>query len=207
MIDKIDFKLRGEFNIDVIKDDEVIDNYHDNNLVVDGARAVLASLISGINSPIGINKLCLGEYGHDEDFDKFSPKKVGGTYSIGATSVTFDEQMASLFAQHYDLETLDCQFSTIANTDVQQVVPLNIAYGTVDEETNTSNATVTCTCNSIVYQFEIEQGVGHGGGDSSILAYTEAGLYAGNVLFALKTFPAKVKDNATKFVITWKIFT
>jgi hypothetical protein len=112
-----------------------------------------------------------------------------------------------LFCQEYEMDTLDLNFITLGNEDVQQVVSLNASYGSSDIETNSSKVEVTCTCNSIVYKFEIEQGVGHGAGTSSVMAYTEAGLFADDILFAIKTFPAKVKDSATKFIITWKIFT
>lgn len=207
MIDKINLKLRGEFYIDVVKDDEIIDSFEDKNLVVDGSRAVIASLLSGINKPVPINKISLGDMGHIEAFDKFTPKVVGQEYQVGATNVTFDETRQKLFCQDYEIPTLDCTFNTVGNEDIQQIVPLNIAYGASDYETNTSKVDVTCTCNSVVYQFEIEQGVGHGAGESSVKAYTEAGLFADNIMFATKTFPAKVKDNATKFIITWKIFT
>ena len=61
--------------------------------------------------------------------------------------------------------------------------------------------------NSVTYTFTIEEGIGHNAIAGGVFVpYTEAGLYAGDVLFSLKTFAAKVKDESTKFVITWKIY-
>ena len=207
MIDKFDYKLKGEFSIDIIKDGEVIDQFIDRNLVVDGSRAVLASLLSGINRPVPLNKLSLGTMGHNEAFDKFTPKIVGGSYQVGPNNVTFDATRPKLFCHDYEIDSLDLSFNTLGNEEIQQVVPVNVSLGAVDIDTSGSFVEVTCSCNAIIYKFELEQGVGHGLGANSVTAYTEAGLFADNILFAIKTFPAKVKDNATKFIITWKIFT
>lgn len=206
MEDKL-FKLRGEFYFEAIRDGKVIDSYEDKNLVVDGARAILASLISGINKPVPINKLSLGTLGYNEQFDKFTPKVVDAEYQVGAQTVKFDSTRSKLFSQDLGSDTLDLSFDSIGNEDIQQTVSLNASYGTSEIETSTSTVEISCTCNSVIYKFEIEQGVGHGGGDGSVTAYTEAGLFADNIMFATKTFSAKVKDNSTKFIITWKIFT
>ena len=200
-------KLKGEFTIDVIKDDKIIDSFTDNNLVVDGSRAILASLISGINNPVSINKLSLGTLGHNEDFDKFTPKEVNGEYRVGGTHIKFDETVDKLFCQEVDQTTLDYTFLPPGNSEINVTLPGIISLNETDLETNNSSVSISCTCNSVIYKFEIEQGVGHGMDDSAVTAYTEAGLFSDNILFCIKTFPAKVKDNATKFVITWKIFT
>jgi hypothetical protein len=207
--DKLNIKLKGEFTLEAIKDGEVVDSFNDNNLVVDGSRAVLASLISGINNPVPLNKLSLGFQGHDDNFDQFTPKVVGQAYgtNLSDNNGVFDESRTQLFSHDIDEDTLDLTWMLNEDSSVQQVAALNINYGTSEYETNSSTADVTVTCNSVIYKFEIEQGVGHGSGDNSIKSYTEAGLFADNILFAIKTFPAKVKDNATKFIITWKIFT
>jgi hypothetical protein len=207
MIDNLDIKFRGEFSIESIKDNEVIETFEDKNLVVDGSRAIISSLLAGVNNPLPINKLSLGTMGHDENFDKFTPKQVDVEYQVGAELVKFDATRTKLFCQDYEENTLDCQWLTVANDDTNQILPLVISYGLSEYETSESQIDVTVTCNSVIFKFEIERGIGHGSGDNSIMSYTEAGLYAENILFATKTFPVKVKDSATKFIITWKIFT
>jgi hypothetical protein len=207
MIDNLDLKIRGEFSIDSMKDDEVIDSFEDRNLVVDGSRAIISALLAGINNPLQLNKLKLGTMGHDSQFDKFTPKVVDTEYQVGAEIVKFDATRTKLFCEDYEEDTLDMEWLTVPNSDTNQILPLVISYGLSEYETSESQVDVTVTCNSVIFQFTIERGVGHGSSENSIMTYTEAGLYADSILFATKTFPVKVKDSATKFIITWKIFT
>ena len=37
------------------------------------------------------------------------------------------------------------------------------------------------------------------------MSYTEAALYAGDNIFSMKTFPARVKEDTVKLEITWSI--
>jgi len=41
--------------------------------------------------------------------------------------------------------------------------------------------------------------------ETGVVAYTEAALYSNEEMFSMKTFPARVKENTVKFIITWSI--
>lgn len=43
------------------------------------------------------------------------------------------------------------------------------------------------------------------GYSSNISLFTEAGLYVNGRIFSMKTFPAKIKDDTTEVVVTWRI--
>lgn len=202
MIDKI-YDIKGEFSIDVYKDDLVIDNFTNKNLVVTGSRSAVAALVSGIKGGQPINRLSLGTRGHISTIDKFTPKEVGGEYPEDGVLLKFDESRDKLFCEEFNEYTFDVKFYPVPGTDESQKVSGLAFYNGTEIETQNTFVEIFCDCNSVTYIVTIEEGVGHGG---TFVPYTEAGLYAGNVLFSMKTFAAKVKDESTKFVITWKIY-
>ena len=72
-------KARGEFTLQVLNDKgEVIDQFQENNLVVNTARESMSALLSGKNGSLGITTFVLGTRGHDEvNNDILKPKVVG----------------------------------------------------------------------------------------------------------------------------------
>ena len=52
------------------------------------------------------------------------------------------------------------------------------------------------------FTYEIQQAVGNNGGAA---IYTECAMYAGDDLFSMRTFPAKIKDSSVILKITWSI--
>lgn len=202
MIDKT-YDIKGEFTIDVYNGNDVIDSFTNNNLVVTGSRSAVSALVSGIKGGQPINRLSLGTRGHISDLSKFSPKLVNGTYSEDGKQLKFDESRDKLFCEEFNELTFDIKFYPIPGNDESQKVTGLAFYGGTEVASQNTFVEIFCDCNSVTYIFTIEEGIGHGG---TFVPYTEAGLYAGNVLFSMKTFAAKVKDESTKFVITWKIY-
>lgn len=202
MIDK-SYDIKGEFHIDVYNGDNIVDTFTNKNLVVTGSRSAVSALVSGIKGGQPINRLSLGTRGHISTLDKFHPKEVGGEYSEDGILLKFDESRSKLFCEEYNELTFDIKFYPVGGNDESQKVSGLAFYGGTEVETQNTFVEIFCDCNSVTYIFTIEEGIGHGG---TFVPYTEAGLYAGNVLFSMKTFAAKVKDESTKFVITWKIY-
>ena len=65
-----------------------------------------------------------------------------------------------------------------------------------------SVATVGQTGSSVTFTFDINSAAGNNNGN---VVYTEAALYAGTNIFAMKTFKAKVKDDSVLLRIIWTI--
>jgi len=71
------------------------------------------------------------------------------------------------------------------------------------EGTNGAVVTVLLTGTSVSFRFEI--GTDYANGVDNATIYTEAGIFAGDDLFCMKTFPAKIKDRTVIFRINWTI--
>lgn len=198
------FNIKGHFTIESFNaEGKQIDKFADKNLVVLGSRAAVAALCSGIKGAQPINRLSLGTRGHISSVDKFTPKEPGGEYAEDGKLLTFDENRTQLFTEDFDEYTFDIKFYPVAGSDESQKVSGLTFYGGTEIESQNTFVEIFADMNSVTYTFTIEEGIGHGSGFE---AYTEAGLYAGDVMFTTKTFSAKVKDESTKFVITWKIY-
>ena len=198
--DNIDFV--GHFAIKAFKKDGSIEEYEDKNLIMDRARQNMAQLVGGVitggdtieGQPI--NKFVLGTKGHVGD-NILDYKKVG--------SNGFDSTRTNLFAQAENAE-----FYTLSFDPKGASTKTNIAASGINNKISgtesgcTINRTVsaqTCT-----YVITIPDANGNAASSTtSVIAYTEAALYAGNDIFSMKTFPARVKEDTVKFEITWSI--
>lgn len=203
MKDTVEMNIKGEFTIKSYKDGVLQDSFSDRNLVVTGSRSAVAAAISGIKNPQPINRLTLGTQGHIEADSKFSPKLVNATYTEFGQSLSYTEDRDKLFSEELGRTTLDLKFYPVTSSDESQKLSAIAFYNTTEVTTTNTFVEVFTDCNSVTYKFSIEEGLGHGG---DFTAYTEAGLYAGAVLFSMKTFAAKVKDESTQLEITWKIY-
>src|SRR5574344_1277533 len=67
MVDKINFK--GHLTIQALdKAGNVIDQWADNNMIMESARINMANIIAGMNAGNYINKLVIGTEGHNGDY-------------------------------------------------------------------------------------------------------------------------------------------
>lgn len=201
----------GVFNIKSLdKDNKVIDEFTEENLIVYGAREIMAKKIADhIGSTQPINRFVLGTRGH-HGTDILSPVKEG---EAGGSGTPFTAAKTKLFSE----ETGDYNYHISFDPQGGDVVtrgdlvgkmykgapiPANLQY--TDSPINTVKRSVRGDFNNVVeYQVTIE--TANANTASTPLAYTEAGLYAGGILFATKTFPARIKEDSVKFIITWSI--
>ena len=209
--DKLNVKSTayGIFNIKTFdKDDNVIDDFTDNNLIVYTARAVMAGQIGSYISSTEItpiNKFYLGTRGHRGD-------NILDTVLVGeeqADMGLFDPERSSMFSQESGEYNYGIEFDPTGGKVVTREALAGTLYSgsverSTDEPTNTIRREITgLRENEVKYTITIETPNGNVPGQA--VPYTEAALYAGENLFAMKTFPARVKENTVKFVITWSI--
>ena len=59
---------------------------------------------------------------------------------------------------------------------------------------------------TVTYEITIPAENGNSGDPANpVVAYTEAALYAGDDIFSMKTFPARVKENTVELKVIWSI--
>jgi len=223
--------IEGHFKIEAIKDGKVVDVFEDKNQIMFDSKKVMLSAISGAQFPSGLtppnppafnlNTFVLGTQGH-KGSDYLTPEEIDYTlediYSVNETTdpkpypITFNP-------------------SFITQTTTQMVVADTVQedYHNLGAVAGTKNTVVTmkleepATTRSVVYTFDIPKAGGLDGSGGPV-AYTEAGFYTvlgqdisdntvpgpatlpeyGHI-FAMRTFPAKIKDDSTTFRITWRI--
>ena len=147
------------------------------------------------------------------------------TYNIGDNFTIFTGQVIStngvLYKYIGESKTITLSSSVLNNTFIQfsikpYLYELNVrAYtdviltGTINyaENTDKGSAYISYDNNkTITYTFEIPTSEGNNQDTSKRQSFfNEAGLYINNRLFAMKCFPAKLKDESTSFKIIWKI--
>lgn len=212
--DKIDFY--GVFSFKSLDaEGKVLDEYTEKNLIMDAARTNMAQLIGGVTSGTSttagyaINQFVLGTKGH-VGTNILDYQKVGETdTSKPAGDQSFDSTRTDLFSQAIAGSTnYRMPFTPSGDSDIT-VASSGTRYtantaATAAETGNTirrvvSNRTVT-------YTITIPAANANSGDPvNPVVAYTEAGLYAGDELFSMKTFPARVKEDTVSFEITWSI--
>jgi len=199
-------KFVGVFNIKTFHADGTVDEYTEKNLIMDEARRNMAQLIGGVNT-VGdiqgmyINQFVFGTKGHNGT-DILDYIKVGDAGFTSARTSLFSE--ATSGAKNYKIG-----FSPSGGVDVTDANATGQMYsgnvpGIVDPSKNTvrrvvSDRTVTYTIEIPATNANSEDPI------NPVIPYTEAALYAGSEIFSMKTFPARVKENTVKIVITWSI--
>lgn len=81
----------------------------------------------------------------------------------------------------------------------------NNASSTGDDANATNGAVIKVLVSGTSVTFNVEIGTDYGNGEDNASIYTEAGIFAGEDLFCMKTFPAKIKDRTVIFRINWTI--
>lgn len=204
--DKINF--HGEFSLTYYDEfDNIIDTYEDKNLIVNTARKNMAELIGGFvdGETNNINEIRLGTRGHIGN-DITDNIQVGETDAVLGT---FDATRTQLFSEELGDNNYHVIFDVTGAADVTDSSAEGTMYsgetaGTVDTTFNSVNRVFGGDYGNIVtYSITIPTLCGNL--DSGVIAYTEAALYAGGELFAMKTFPARVKEDTVKLVITWSV--
>lgn len=176
---------KGHFKIELLdKDRNVIETFEKHNLVVNVSRPVLASHMAG-RSAVPVNKLVLGTKGHIGD-NLMLPKTANEGFTAARTQLFAEEEGA--FVYHVNF--------TPPKTDGKAVV-------TEDDVGAGSTVEVVNSNNTIVYKIELSTTAGNG--STGAVGYTEAGLYAGDNLFCMRTFAVRSKDVSSILRITWTL--
>lgn len=204
-----DVKIQGIFSIySIDKNGNVIDKYEEKNLIMDRARQNMAQLIGNVTTDASlgqpINKFVIGTLGH-VGTDILNYKRVGENGFTSTRTSLFSEENSS--ALNYLIE-----FSVAGGTDVTVQADGKRRKGLTVEATESA---VKNTIRRIVggdqgrtvtYEITIPAENGNSGDPANpVVAYTEAALYAGNDIFSMKTFPARVKENTVELKIVWSI--
>ena len=191
-------KVRGEFSIILEKEDGSIEKYEEKNLIMDLARETMAELIGGWSDGSAINKFVLGTLGHIDD-DILNYKRVGENGFDTTRTQTFAEadSSANYFTFGFDVRSSS---SSASDTDKGYMRKQSKDDGVdCDVSREVSGRTVT-------YTFDIpKEAANNDSSDNDTIAYTEAAMYAGDKIFSMKTFPARVKESSVSMKIIWSI--
>ena len=196
----------GVFSIKAFNADGTVDEYTEKNLIMDEARRNMAQLVGGVTSAgdtrgMHINQFVLGTKGHNGT-DILNYIKVGDAGFTSARTSLFSEDIAD--AKNYRIG-----FDTTGGLDVTDANATGRMYaggaaGIIDSTKNTVRRVVSDR--TVTYTITVPAtNANSGDADNPVVAYTEAALYAGDEIFSMKTFPARVKEDTVKFEITWSI--
>ena len=232
MKDIISKPIEGHFKIEQFRDGELIDIYETKNQIMFDSKNIMISAISGMNYPIdtsaedsnifSINTFVLGTKGN-VDGNLLDPKDIHTDYKNNDLySLNPGDQ-----GEVYPITFTDSGAgSPLSGIEVDTITE---GYDNRHTGISTDNTTVNMKIEeggdtkSMVYVFEIPLENANGSGGNPI-AYTEAALYTRlnqdlgtgtqsapssvpdyGYIFAMRTFPAKIKDSTTNFRITWKV--
>ncbi len=209
--DKIDFY--GEFSIKTIDiNGNVIGLYSEKNLVMDTARSNMAEIIGGVTaSGDPINKFVLGTLGHmntdildAQQVAEVDISKPSGNQTFDATKTElFSEIIAGAINYKIPFDATGVADVTVDGEGTAYIAGVPRATTPTDVPMNSIQRVVLDK--TVTYTITIPVTNANSADGTTPIAYTEAGLYAGSELFAMKTFPARVKENTAQFIITWSI--
>ena len=138
---------------------------------------------------------------YDVKFNDTEPYKeieTGNTFIIDFDSTDF-----SLMTENRKHETII--LASDGNTKSYRITGIQSYNGLpVAPISSGVNINVLVEGNKATYKITIPQTQGNKEG-GAVVAYTEAALYCDDQLFSMKTFPARTKDNALSYIITWVI--
>ena len=185
----------GHFRIELRKDDGTVEVFEEKNLIMDTARENMANLVGGYSLGSPINKFVLGTKGHIGT-DVLTFKPVG--------SYGFDSTRTELFSEESLDYTYQIDFDTVSSNDIETDT---LAIGEMQGSGITSLCSVTRTIfeRSVKFEITIPAEAGNPIDGSNAIGYTEAGLYADDLLFSQKTLSVIAKDETSEIYVSWKI--
>lgn len=192
-----DKSIRGFFKWESIdKDGNVIDDFFEENMIVDNARKNMCELIAGVSAGRPIDKFIIGTGGHhlagQSGENILVPKDLSSLVdNPEGTAIN------KLFAETLCLYSYPIAFAGTGNASEDRTVTSE-----PDSALGSSTISIVQNISDVTYTIVLPSEVANNGG---VVAYTEAGFYSGGDLFNIKTFPAKVKSAAVTIRITWKI--
>lgn len=217
--DKTNKPAEGYFKLECLdKDGNVIDSFEQKNMIMFNSKPTVAYSTIGMYPDVDfINKIVLGDRGHE----------VGsGNLLIGRD---FGYQRTELFAEEENGNTYVIVFNPLTRGGDGTIS--DIRYEAFHEGSSTktvvlqNKAKVSAKIiNTSTIEYQIEIDASNANGPNGVQPWTEAALYtkreesseyengqspAGKAkngkIFAMRTFPAKIKEPTTTFKITWRI--
>jgi len=176
--DKVRKPIEGFFKIECFdKNDKLVDSFEKKNMIMFTSKQSVANSMHNPATSVYINKISLGNDGTISG-NTMAPK-------------TFTYDILDLFVGPSPVLPKE-------RLDIDIVPGLNQnPIGTIMTNTNIVNTS------SIEYEITLNEDDANGSG---IVGWSEAALFTSNGdIFAMRTFPAKIKDSTTKLKITWKI--
>jgi hypothetical protein len=107
-IDQYPSKMRGEFGMKVYRKGILIEEYEDHNIIVNGARSVVARLISGNGTGKNINRIAFGTSGAAPSPDNTT---IIGAFIKNLSSYSYPVAGQVLFV--WDLSTTEANGKSI----------------------------------------------------------------------------------------------
>lgn len=187
MKDNID-KIVGRFAVFLIDDNNnIVDKFEDNNLIMDLSKEKMAQILGKMSSSSNIDNLRIG--GEGVKTGTIIPKDNGDGFNSTRTQLFSEENNSFTYAINFDPTGINGEDAVlVSETDMNTSV--------------SSTVNVTSLSNTVKFVVTIPKENGNHG---SVFSYSEAGLYIGNTLFAMKLFPTRVKTSSLKLVINWTI--
>jgi hypothetical protein len=193
-------KPTGYFSIEVIdKNGNITDKYEHQNQIMFRSKEVMREAMLGALTDSGdnifINKFLLGNMGHDENI--LNPKNFDYT----RTDLFAVEEGGKVYPIKWDKD------GNIVDEGYDPSLPGSAPQSSVLQINRIFDN------NNFIIEFKIVIPPENANDGSGAIAYTEAGMYSnftetqydyGNI-FAMRTFPAKVKDPSSSLNITWRI--
>jgi len=188
-------KAKGYFKIETLdKSGNVLDNFEEDNLIMNLARQNMCELIAGVAVGAPINKFVLGTGGH---------QGAGtGSENVLIPVALDDPTRTNLFAEELSLYTYPIGFEGTGDATGGRLVTSEPTTKDPLDPSTYSTVTISQTGTNVEYVIYLPTGVANNTGTT---AYTEAGFYCGSDLFNMKTFAAKVKNSSVSIRITWRI--
>jgi hypothetical protein len=163
----------------------LISKDEDHNMIMDTGRYSISSSMGGFTD-VNIDKVVFGTLGYNGNIN--TPVLDGEYGFVPARVNLFSEE--SIGHYHYDIS-----FTPTTNGASANIIEPNVGGGSTIQITSANN----------ILTYDILLGLNAANNGSSV-NYTEAALYCGSNIFAMKTFAAKLKDNSNTIRITW-VFT
>lgn len=193
-MEKSFLNLKGKFSLKTYKNKKLIDVYQDDNLIMDTGRITVANLLGGNTSVNSINKIKIGNKGYDEEQGKNIPLIPGEN--------GFTRDRTNLFSEEQNCITYEVSFDPYNALNTKNIIATGKIVGA--DLTEEVNVTREITNNQLKYTLIIDESKANPV-EGDYIAFTEAGLYS-DQLFAMKTFPARIKESTVSFLLEWVIY-
>ena len=221
-------QIEGYFKLEQFRNGVLVDTYEDHNKIMEKSKKSVAYSMAGTGHMIGVDIDDEPKY-----ISSFALGTDGHTAGNLLAPQEFEYTRTEMFSQENSLSFWPVTWNPEGITDPTGVPILAVHVaegydtnhvGTLGTDTDVSISIAQDTgTHTLTYEIELKEDSANGAAGAAI-AYTEAALYSNmgrlqgttgagtqndpnnmGEIFAMRTFPAKIKDDTTAFKITWKI--